>query len=698
MDLKVDYPNVNIFDDMTINSDLYMSLSDEEKQAVQETLKELSQGVTTAYDQLYYIDYAEIPVDFYTFITDDRYLGKSTKHGTLIYDFWKTECQKIFNLDNIVEVALSGAIGLGKTTIGCAMMAYHMYRTMCMKNPQEFFGLRPGSKITYAFLNNTLGSSYGVGYDTFQSFLMESPWFLKHGTIVGRGDTTRYVPGQGFEVVVGSRVQHTLGRNVIAALLDEVSFAPGQDVNYLRSKIMELYRNIRRRMDSRFTVDGKNYGKLFLISSKSTESSFLEAYIADQVKKGYPIYVVDQPIWVVKPFMFKGGTFKVAVGNKFIPSRILKGSPEEIEAAAEALTEQGMRVIDVPIETKQAFDQDIDKALQDIAGIATSVVTKKFSMEKIQKCVSEVYENPFRTDIVTLGLNDKYSLKDFFEPSKIPDFILGAPTFIHLDASVSGDRTGLSGVAIIGTRQVVDNFHEDEDGNKLVTDELVCQQVFSIGIQAPADSEISFEKTRQFIYYLKDEVGLNIKKVTTDGFQSVDTRQILSTKGYEVGYTSLDRSPDGYDGFRSAVLDRRVILLKGCYKLWDELTDLECDNMNRKYDHPIGGSKDISDSLAGAHLDAMQYKEEFMFFHPGDYDYEGLNDNTSDEEKFLNDMRSSILGQAVKPSKVDDAKLDQQDPLEVNNCLTPKKLDAGDIFDSIYGSIGPGHDDDILFI
>lgn len=412
------------------------------------------------------------------------------------------------------------------------------------------------------------------------------------------------------------------------------------------SKIMSLYTNIRRRMDSRFMVQGRNYGLMFLVSSKATESSFLEAYIADQVKKGYPIYIVDQPLWKVKPGAYSGKTFKIAVGNKFIPSRIIKASTEEeILKACESYKKQGMTILDVPVEHRQAFDQNIDKALQDIAGISTSVVSKVFSNERIQECIHNTYENPFKSEVVSLGMKDPLKLKDFFDPTVIPDYIIGAPSFIHLDASVSGDRTGLSCVAIIGTKEVT-NYGSDINSEE-VTDELVCQQVFTVGIQPPADSEISFEKTRQFIYYLRDEVGLNIKKVTTDGFQSVDTRQILEGKGFDVGYTSLDRTPDGYDALKSAILDHRIVMLKGCDELIDELTELERDNMTRKFDHPVGGKKDEADSLAGAHFDAMQYRDEYMFWHPNEYDYEGLNTTISDEEEFYNQAVSSIIKDVV---------------------------------------------------
>ena len=61
----------------------------------------------------------------------------------------------------------------------------------------------------------------------------------------------------------------------------------------------------------------------------------------------------------------------------------------------------------------------------------------------------------------------------------------------------------------------------------------------------------------------------------------------------------------------------------------------------------VHNSTDIADSLAGAHLDAMNYKEEFMFFHPDDYDYEGLNNPNIEEQRFKEDMVNMITGSSV---------------------------------------------------
>ena len=206
-----------------ISSEGYSQLSDEEKKVVDEVLSNISSSESLeSLEQLYYSDYDEVPVDFITFITDDRYLGKSTRNGQFLYPFWKKEIPKIF-ASNMTEVALSGSIGVGKTTVADLMMIYHLYKMMCMKDPQSFFNLAPGTQIVYAFLNNTLSSSRGVAYSAFQAFIQESPWFLEHGRVVGR-EYPEYVPEKGFKFIVGSRPQHTLGQAVICLTGDTEIF------------------------------------------------------------------------------------------------------------------------------------------------------------------------------------------------------------------------------------------------------------------------------------------------------------------------------------------------------------------------------------------------------------------------------------------------------------------------------------------
>ena len=91
---------------------------------------------------------------------------------------------------------------------------------------------------------------------------------------------------------------------------------------------------------------------------------------------------------------------------------------------------------------------------------------------------------------------------------------------------------------------------------------------------------------------------------------SVDMRQQLTTMGFnDVSLVSLDRTPDGYMALRSAIAEKRIALLK-LQHLEVELVQLERDNVSGKIDHPVNGSKDGADGLAGALYNALLHEKD----------------------------------------------------------------------------------------
>ena len=75
---------------------------------------------------------------------------------------------------------------------------------------------------------------------------------------------------------------------------------------------------------------------------------------------------------------------------------------------------------------------------------------------------------------------------------------------------------------------------------------------------------------------------------------------------------SLDKKPDGYLAFKSAINEKRIAMLH-IDELETEIIRLERDNMTGKIDHPIDGSKDISDGLAGALYNASMHENDYEF-------------------------------------------------------------------------------------
>lgn len=207
----------NINNILNLNEEILSSLKPNEKEAVIKILEQYkSNGESNLYLDMLEEDYEERPVDIETFITDSHFIGNITDNGNNIYPYWRRKLSEIFSPDNnFQEIIFTGAIGLGKTTIAVIGMSYVLYKLLCLKNPQAYYGLQSNSKIVIAFINITLDLSYGVAFKKMQSMLLESPWFLEHGTVTGRDEKNKqYHPDKGIIFSVGSSDKHMLGQDI----------------------------------------------------------------------------------------------------------------------------------------------------------------------------------------------------------------------------------------------------------------------------------------------------------------------------------------------------------------------------------------------------------------------------------------------------------------------------------------------------
>lgn len=154
---------------MTYNDEILKDLSEQERAEVMKILGELSDaGISKTYEDILYEDYEEIPVDVETFLKDPNYLGKGLINDEgqfTVFPYWVKVLKDIFptNIDTAYNtLALTGAIGLGKSFEAVLCMLYQLYRMMCLKDPYIHYGLQPIDKITFAFMNITLDASKGV--------------------------------------------------------------------------------------------------------------------------------------------------------------------------------------------------------------------------------------------------------------------------------------------------------------------------------------------------------------------------------------------------------------------------------------------------------------------------------------------------------------------------------------------------------
>lgn len=604
-------------------------LSEEERRLALEILKEFSQdGVSTLLDTLQYGDFEEIPVDIDTFLDDDRYLGKglwevdvlSGTRRCTIFPYWRETLKKLFP-DNLTTayntLILTGAIGIGKSFVGVIAMLYLLYRMLCLKDPYGYFGMQPIDKITFSMLNITLDAAQGVAWDKAQQMIQSSSWFMDHGAVNASRSNPMWQPGKHIELIFGSQNRHVVGRALFCNLTDEVNFGIGSDVEKKKAKQKKLIAQIDARMRSRF-LRGTYLPTLnIIISSKDTEQAFLDSYI--NIKKqneSKTTLIIDEAQWVVDPR--KGspsdpGAFYVAVGNKFLAHELLPaGLPEE---EVDKYREKGYTLLKIPPGYREDFETNLDQALMDIAGISTSSNTKYISGVRLNQAKTDEYRNPFMRDIIEVGNSpdDHLQYANFFDLSKVDPKDLAKPLFIHLDMSLSGDKTGIAGTWITGKYPT--QAGENQDSSR----ELQYKLAFSVSVKAPKGFQVSFEKNRNFIRWLRDR-GFAIKGVSSDTYQSAQIQQDLKSDGFKTEIISVDRI-DGtskmclpYHYLKSAIYERRVKIYKKCDLLTDELVGLERLS-DGHIDHTADGinSKDQADAFCGSLYLASKFADEYAY-------------------------------------------------------------------------------------
>ena len=595
-------------------------LSEREKEEVFKILGEFSQeGKSKTYEDLIYQDYKEIPVDIITFIKDPLYLGKAwhLDDGTCkLFPYWEKKLKELFpdnintNYNTFIE---SGARGLGKSEIAVTCALYLMHRLMCLKNPYTYLNLKPTEQVAFAFMNITEALAIDIGVTKFQNTVQSSPWFMERGTMSGSKNIV-WNPPSFINIIIGSQSRHVIGQAIYCSFFDEISFIANQDIEIQKKRALDLIDTAIGGMKTRFTNRGKNPTLLILASSKRSEKSFLEEHIKkkNETDKENTL-IVDEPVWNVRPASeYSGKRFYVAQGNRFLVSEVLPLSTTKDEISS--WVDRGYRVIDVPIEYHANFLENIDRALCDYAGISSSELTTYISGPRLLACRRDELSNPFVKDVIEVGNapNDTAQYYHFFDLNKVDPIMKSRPLYIHLDMSMTGDKTGIAGVWIKGKKPPVEGQPQSK--------ELFYQLAFAVSIKAPKGYQVSFEKNRQFIYWLKDQ-GFNIKGVSSDTFQSADLAQQLIAKNYAYSSISVDRVDklEGggylckpYHYLKNTIYEERILLFKDDL-LTQELVCLERNGNTGKVDHPPNGSKDKADAVCGAVWNASQNAEQFAF-------------------------------------------------------------------------------------
>jgi len=377
---------------------------------------------------------------------------------------------------------------------------------------------------------------------------------------------------------------------VVSGILSELNFQG----EHQKLQAKNQYDMIRRRMESRFTR-GEGLitpGRLWLDSSKSDEAGFLETHLKEAQTDPLSL-IISKAIWEVmgpaNKVKYSGEKFSVFIGDQNRDPFILNSESTAYNISADL-------ILDVPIEYKKSFEQDIYGSLRDLAGISTWSSYKFFAQpQKIRNAL--VLTNPISKAIIELDFNDQSDkLINYVDLSKLAQ---SAGYFVHFDLGLKHDRTGIALSRCIGQKQV---SRTNEQLESKIANDNIYQTDLILAIVAKAGEEVPISKLKNFVIDLCHK-GIHIAFATADGFQSANLLQDLKQLGIQSEVISVDRKRDAYDLFKNAVLEDRW---RGPAHHILEREFLEPLDLGSKgIDHPVcnsrnSSSKDLADAVVGS--------------------------------------------------------------------------------------------------
>lgn len=437
------------------------------------------------------------------------------------------------------EAVFCEAIGSGKSYLAALILAYDAHLLGCLRNPQAKLGFSKGSMLALMNMSISAPQARDVVFGVTKGMVDGSLWFQRHFNYDPR-TTSRLLFPHGIVIIPGnSRESKPIGYNIVSAILDEAShFTDTQD----RPVAEEIYLAMERRMRSRlkraawaspFDPKAKWRWKLAAISSPRYEEDFTEVKMRDP-----DAFRRRRAIWESRPFDYKGEPMVAWEGQK---------DPATGEFYM------------VPSSMLSIARKNPTKFKRDFMAVACSVL------------------EPYYVDPLLIDACEDGRLCVVEDGGPIPNS-LKAPAFpcaFHIDLAKTRDACAVA----IGHRE----------GRDIVYD-LLWRIVPTKG------QEVNFAAVREAILALRGR-GFKFFKGSYDGWQSVDSIQLLAAKGIEMEMLSVDRDLQPHDTLHEAVNEGRARW--GVSKtLARELKTLELIK-GRKVDHPPKGSKDVADAAAG---------------------------------------------------------------------------------------------------
>lgn len=515
------------------------------------------------------IGFESIPVTISEFLHDPYYLGNI--YGDSIYPIWEERLNIIYP-DPIrtasTFLSFGGCIGAGKSRAATIVSLYDYYKFSLIRDPSKFLHLDPTTVYVLRFFNVNMGKARETFTQPIQKVFEMSPYFKE----LHARNNGNYA--HGLHVNVGSKTKHALSEAIITTVVSEANFFP-------KGEALDIIAALASRLDSRMQFGVGILNHIILDSSDTVEDSAIETFIRESPYSNQMLRFTTA-IWEAKKHLniyFQHGSFRVYAGDSNVAPFIF----DENKTYDMTVLDPD-RIIVCPNEVRDAFEMNLELALQEKVGISTSSTNNFFPDRDRAKACFSLPHNIDDIQVVDFFDSETVMSKVKVDIDKLP---VDRKLYVHVDMGVAQDICGIAITHFDGMKQI--KF----DGITKTVSTFKTPVCF--GLSRKIGQETPINKVRDFL------IGLNkfreIALVTTDTYQSTQLRQELIQAKLNAKVQSVDRTDVPYNTIKNLILQERVKVAKSERALHELLT---LKRVGRKVDHPETSSKDIMDAVCGS--------------------------------------------------------------------------------------------------
>jgi hypothetical protein len=602
-------------------------LSPEAREVLLEALEGVRQG--TVGEGLLDVAYAarggrpQITADIDDFLDTEEFMGRD--FGDEFWPVWRDELRYVLDPANNINLWLiRGSMGGGKSYSGTAALVYKMYEVSNHEDPAREFGLASGTHIVFGLFNATKYLADDVNYSYLTLFLSRCNYFASIRDQIREADRKKRIRGnvldlpKGLRIALASDQFMMLGKNLFGGILDEANWRDRILSAEEHDKIYGTFQATLRRIKTRFGDSRGGFPGLMVAVSSEREMSPTMDRLCEEYGSDPHTHITQFSIWDVKSQPGDDDNrFYVAIPQQGgIPPRVFEDRGEAEEYG------DNLEILMVPRRFKADFEADIIGALNDLAGMRVDSGGNKvfYLPSRIADCEDANRANPIISETVVHGMSSTNELKDYFDTSAAcvladaiqqtykPRYFPNATRVLHTDLSINNDATGIV-CGCLGNPVIHKVGHELRTAS---LPEYVVHIDFLLRIKAPPGSKIDFSALRKFVVWLNQICGYHFGLLSWDGFESEDSVQTMTKKGFKTEKLSVDKKPGPYLTLRDVMQAVRLSMPPHEY-VKVELENLRQTQKKRSnvkkiiIDHPktmrlggrlVPGSKDVADAMA----------------------------------------------------------------------------------------------------